>query len=822
MRKRAQDRRKASLSSPGTVHGLLKLYDLALAIRGSDDPYPLCKSFISEIVRRLKISYGAVWLNDDDREAEKPGLALFASYPRARDGADRVPADHLMAQLVEPGEPVRITDDDPRYPEITLEQEAANGVQVLLKLGRIGLLKLYCVEPEVLSGHEVHRLRRVVDRFGDALHGSFAARRLREEISQRELTEDKLSQARLFSQAVLDASPDIIFHKDTSGRIIGGNRAFRDFWQIETPPGGVPHSKILTPNVAAITASQDQQVIESGKAQRFELQTPTPSGKLATMEVTRAPVFDHEGRITGVLGVSRDVTQRVETLSKLQTRNRALESIGDGVVILLAGKDMPVLYVNDAFTRICERPADQLIGISARDVKLLETDLTTRLKVREAVDNSRSYSFFGEGRRRSGGTISCEVTMDPVLDDNGKATHYVGIVKDVTEKTRLARELQQRQKMDAVGRLTSGIAHDFNNMLATILGFSELAEYRAQETEDSQQQEFLESIRGAAENGRELVSQLLTFSRSAPSEATTLINANESIQASLKLIRPLLPERITLDYACNNPDTLLGIDEVSLERLLMNLCLNARDAMGTTGAIRLTLADADLTGRVCDISLARLAGSYITLSVSDTGGGIAEHIRSRIFEPFFTTKRPTQGTGMGLSVVQGIVQAHRGNVLIDTHPDAGTTITVVFPHMDPETAQPAATEVAAAPANTSLSGKRILVVDDDRQVAAFLRELFVQAGMNVELAYDGSMGFKLFSDRPGDFDVLITDQTMPGMSGIELIQEVRSLREGTPCVMLTAFSQFADDASAAAVGIDRLLRKPTDNKTLLRTVAELI
>ncbi|MEM1089154.1 MAG: PAS domain-containing protein [Pseudomonadota bacterium] len=819
MRKRAQDRRQSSLSSPGTVHGLLKLYNLALAIRGSDDPYPLCQSFISEIVRNLKLSYGAVWLRDD---AEPAGLARFASYPRARDGANRVPADHRMAQLTEQGEPVRLIDSDPDYAHIMLEQHAGAGVQVLFKLQQIGLLKLYCIDPEVLSDDEVHRLRRVVDRFGDALNGSFAARRLREEISQRELTEDKLSQARLFSQAVLDASPDIIFHKDTSGRIIGGNRAFREFWQIETPPGGVPHSKLLTPDVAAITASQDQEVIESGEAQQFELQTPTPSGKLATMEVTRAPVFDHEGRITGVLGVSRDVTQRMETLSKLQTRNRALESIGDGVVILLAGGDMPVLYVNDAFVRICERPADQLIGINARDVNLLETDLETRLKVREAVTSNRSYSFFGEGRRRSGGTIACEVTMDPVLDDQGEATHYVGIVKDVTEKTRLARELQQRQKMDAVGRLTSGIAHDFNNMLATILGFSELAEYRAQETEDPQQQEFLESIRGAAENGRELVSQLLTFSRSAPSEANAVINADESIQASLKLVRPLLPERMTLDYACENSDTLLGIDAVSLERLLMNLCLNARDAMGTSGSIMLSLAEADLTGRVCDISLARLSGEYLTLSVSDTGGGIADHIRSRIFEPFFTTKRPTQGTGMGLSVVQGIVQAHRGNVLIETNPDMGTTITAVFPKIDPETERPVAIDVAAAPGNASLSGKRILVVDDDRQVAAFLRELFVQAGMNVELAYDGSMGFKLFSDRPTDFDVLITDQTMPGMSGIELIQEVRSLRQETPCVMLTAFSQFADEASAAAVGIDRLLRKPTDNKTLLRTVAELI
>ncbi|MFK7957609.1 MAG: PAS domain-containing protein [Lysobacterales bacterium] len=825
MRKRQGDRRLASVGKPGSIHDLLKLYNLALAIRGGGDPHTICLDFVSETVRQLKISYGAVWLIEPGEKLERGEFVLFASYPRARDGLDRVTSDHAMPRAIAQGRPVRMTCSNPDFASITVEPSIQKGVQVIFRLDGVGLLKFYCTDADGIPESEVNQLRRVIDRFSDTLRGAFATRRLRHEINQRVQAEGKLTRARELTQTLLASSPDLVFLKDLEGRYIQGNEAFRSFWNIgDRPIMGLRPEDIIPQQTLQIIKAQDQQIIQSGQAEFFQELVPRPDGTVAMMEVTRAPVRDDQGELSGIIGIARDSTERFATLAKLETRNRALESITDGVVIITTDCDSTVVYTNDAFSKMTGKSKNELIGRPVREVGLIRADTLIRSQIREAVQSHKPYFLAMDQPRPSGDPFSCELTMAPVLNNDGVSTHYICIVKEVTERERLRRELQQRQKMDTVGRLTSGIAHDFNNMLATILGFSELAEMRAEQAEDSQQQEFLESIRNAANNGRELVSQLLTFSRSVPTEQAQVMQANQAVSNALRMVAPLLPEIIELNYVCNAPLATLAVDNISFERVLVNLCLNARDAMDPSGGtLSVKLEVQSLDGRECAVSLTQLSGDYVTLSVGDTGSAIPDDIIGRIFEPFFTTKRPTQGTGMGLSVVQGIVRANNGYILIESSEGVGTTMTVAFPEpTDIAGPHPYIARPNNIPEPGSLEGRRILVVDDDRQVAAFLRELFQHAGMQVNVAYDGSGGLREFRQHESEVDILLTDQTMPGMSGVDLIREVRALKPQLPCLMLTAYSHFDDASSAAAAGVDRLLRKPTDNKTLLNAVAQFL
>ncbi len=825
MRERQGDRRLASLGKPGSIHDLLKLYNLALAIRGDGDPHTMCLDFVSETVRQLKISYGAVWLSEAGEKRAEADLVLFASYPRARDGLDRVSSDHPMSQLVAKGQPVRITSSNPDFASFTVEPSIQKGVQVLFRLEGVGLLKFYCADPDGITESDLIQLQRVIDRFSDALRGAFASLRLRHEINQRVQAEGKLTQAREVTQTLLAWSPDLVFLKDLDGRYLQGNEAFCRFWNInENPLEGLRAKDIFPAEIARTVEAQDEKVIRTGQAELFQAQLLKPDGTLAFMEVTRAPVRDAAGKLSGLIGIARDSTERLATLAKLETRNRALESITDGVVITSANFDFTIIYANDAFSQMTGISKDEIIGKHIRDVGPIQADTLIRAQLRQAIEAHKPYSLSIDQPKPNGDPFSCELTMSPVLNSEGKSTHYIGTVKDVTERERLRRELQQRQKMDTVSRLTSGIAHDFNNMLATILGFSELAEMRAEQANDRQQQEFLESIRIAANNGRELVSQLMTFSRSVPTEQPQIIEVNQAVVGALKMVAPLLPDSIELRYECDAPLATVAIDNVSFERLLVNLCLNARDAMSeVSGAIQVTLDIQSHNGRECAVSLTQLSGDYVTLRVRDSGCAIADDIIGRVFEPFFTTKPGTLGTGMGLSVVQGIVRANNGHILIDSKQGDGTTMTVVFPipttESNPQQATASANKI---PEPGSLDGRSILVVDDDRQVATFLRELFVHAGMQVHVAYDGASGLRTFLRHSPDIDILITDQTMPGMNGLELIAEVRQLKPSLPCIMLTAYSHFDTASSASAAGIDRLLRKPTDNATLLNAVAQLL
>ncbi|MEM9183893.1 MAG: PAS domain-containing protein [Pseudomonadota bacterium] len=634
--------------------------------------------------------------------------------------------------------------------------------------------------------------------------------------------EGQLVEARSLTQTYADASPDLIFHKDTRGRFLSANQAFVDYWQLDRPLPGLRARDFLPEPVAGITEAQDQMVMRSNQVARFHVAVARPDGVPATLEVTRAPVTDSDGEVTGVIGISRDISARLEARSDLEIRDRALAATADGVVIArVEGNDLVVEYINASCERITGYRQERVLGNSMTAMNWGSTDSDVQRLIFRSIESRRPCRTRLTNRRPDGTEYSADLAMDPIRGTDGSTSHYVCVLKDITHQERLEREMLQRQKMDALARLTGGVAHDFNNMLATIMGFAELAHHGLQSKPDTQLQEYVDAIRLAAENGRELVSQLLTVSRKVPRSETEVVDVDQSVSLAIRMVRPLLPPEVSLDYECQPAELRVALDPVNLERILVNLCLNARDAMQGRGQIRITVSKREVSDLECAASLRRVSGEYVALTVEDAGPGISQEIRHRVFEPFFTTKSESQGTGMGLAVVQGIVKAHLGAILVERSSHGGAAVTILLPPAEKMVERPSESDPAPVPASTGIEDKSIMVVDDDRQVAALLRELLRYSGANVSLFHTGHSAFEYFTDHAESVDLLLTDQTMPGMTGVELIERVRGLRPELPCVMLTAYSDFADDQSAANLGIDRLLHKPIDNQTLLRGISDV-
>ncbi|MEQ8661748.1 MAG: ATP-binding protein, partial [Gammaproteobacteria bacterium] len=429
-------------------------------------------------------------------------------------------------------------------------------------------------------------------------------------------------------------------------------------------------------------------------------------------------------------------------------------------------------------------------------------------------------------RRDDGTTLSVHVRVAPV---RGAAdiTGFVGIVEDVTaaralagEQERLRRQLQQTQKMEAIGQLTGGVAHDFNNILCSVLGFAALARRRFDAAGEPKLAAYLEAITSAGERGRDLVAKMLAFSRSDVGAAPHALAAAVVVREALDMLAVVIPSSITLEASLDPAAPTVLADAAELHQALVNLVLNARDAVGERGHIRVSLqARANAEGE-CDACHHRFAGNFVELAVHDDGCGIAPAAVARLFEPFFTTKEVGRGTGLGLAVVHGVVHGAGGHVQVDSRPGSGTTMRLLLRRADP--AHPAAPAAPAAlPGAPSLHGRRILLADDEPLVRQLVGEMLEQAGATVTTAVDGVDAAQRLRAAPQAFDLLVTDQTMPRLTGSELVAAAHALHPGLPVLMISGYGHDLDLARLHDAGV-RLLGKPVDESALLEAIADLL
>ena len=389
--------------------------------------------------------------------------------------------------------------------------------------------------------------------------------------------------------------------------------------------------------------------------------------------------------------------------------------------------------------------------------------------------------------------------------------------KAESEKGELEHRLRQAQKMEAIGTLAGGIAHDFNNILSAILGYTELSLLTP--PQDPKLTNNLKHIAKAGNRARDLVAQILTFSRQSDATLQPL-QAGLVIKEALKFLRATLPTTISIEQEVNAKKCYVAADPTQLHQVVMNLCTNAAHAMSEHGGtLTVNLAekelDEDETHCFPDIE----AGSYVEFTVSDTGCGMSPEVVERVFEPFFTTKEVGEGTGMGLSVVHGIVQVLGGTVTVKSAPGLGSTFRILLPRC--EFSSEMIEEIATNGDNLPSGSEKILLVDDEEEVLVPARILLQKLGYTVFSALNGLQALEIFQ-KEGDFDLVITDYTMPGMTGLELTTELLKLRPGLPIIMCTGYSSGVSEDKALAAGICKFCMKPLNLRHISQGVREVL
>ncbi len=413
---------------------------------------------------------------------------------------------------------------------------------------------------------------------------------------------------------------------------------------------------------------------------------------------------------------------------------------------------------------------------------------------------------------------------------NSLSLSNTNLIREIEERKRSERErdelhlqLQKAQRMDAIGQITGGVAHDFNNILAAILGHVELAAMKFGQDESSGVlMRYLDEIRRAGERGRGLVSSMMVFSRGEAGERRVLLLEQE-VEEVMGMLRPTISSSIEIRSSVEDENLLVNFDPIKLQQIIMNLIVNARDSMPEEkGALQILLQRVNVDGVKCDSCHEEFSGEFVELSICDSGHGIPEKIRDQIFEPFFSTKKVGEGSGMGLSVTHGILHANEGHILLESVPGRGTCFRLL---LKPATELALAADAGAEPAwigGETVQGRgQIMVVDDEIALTHYLQELLEMEGYRV-LTYTAPDNALRALQQRVDVDLLITDQTMPKMTGIELTEAVRKFAPQLPIIMCTGYSATTNEALAKFRGVNEYLNKPINRKQLLAAMERLL
>ncbi len=525
---------------------------------------------------------------------------------------------------------------------------------------------------------------------------------------------------------------------------------------------------------------------------------------------TFSPVKDQEGKRTvAVTVVAKDIDDRKRAEELYKT---LADSSQAGVYISQNGK---LKFVNPHIAAYTGYTETELIGMSVLDLAHPDDLPTAKGQAIDMLKGRRTTPYAFRIIDRHGRVKWLMETVRSITYEGNRAV--LGNTMDVTERYQMEKMLRQAQKMEAIGTLAGGIAHDFNNILTAIIGHTEIAHSRL--PGESPVRRNLEQVLKAGSRATDLVSQILSFSRQTEQERKP-VQVAPIVKEALKLLRSSLPRTIEIRQEIDIPskrDTVLA-DPTQIHQVLMNLCTNASHAMRDKGGVLTVQLSGIETGDDSALLPPGLEkGPYVRLSVSDTGHGMDAAVMEKIFDPYFTTKGPGEGTGLGLSVVQGIVRGCGGAITVHSEPDRGTIFHAFFPGIE----EKLASEERAA--ETIPAGdERILFVDDEKTLVELGKEMLEALGYNVTAKTNCFEALETFRSQPHGFDLVFTDMTMPGLTGTDLARELMAIRPDIPIILFTGFSELIDEKRAKAAGIREFLMKPFLIGTLSKTVRKVL
>lgn len=646
-----------------------------------------------------------------------------------------------------------------------------------------------------------------------------------------------LSKARLYADAreneeryrtLVTALGEGVAIVDLSERFVFANPAAESVFG--TPPGGLVGRSLadfLGPAELALSKAETRKRVR-GLRSTYELAISRPDGETRQIELIATPRRGGEGEVTGTLGIFRDVTELRRLQQSLEQERSTLHSLIDSLpdYVYLKDRDSRFILTNKAqaaFVGVGD--PREMIGRS--DHEFFQKEVADRYRADDlnVIESGIGVVNIEESSEAAGGGLRKVLTTKvPIFDAAGAVTGLVGISRDVTdltraeeERTKLQEQLQQAQKMEAVGRLAGGIAHDFNNLLTVITGYCELA--LEESRGNSALQDNMEEIKRAARRASVLISQLLAFSRRQILQPR-VFDLGDLVAGMEGMLRRLLGEDIRLRTIRTAPSLYVFADPGRIEQVIMNLAVNSRDAMPGGGLLTIRTG----TGQLPPEEIAGAAepgnGEFVLLTVSDTGQGMDAATLGRLYEPFFTTKEVGKGTGLGLATVYGIVRQSSGRISCRSQPGSGTTFTISLPHASQEEADRAGIELR--PAKPRRGTERILLVEDDESVRRFVKTILETAGYTVFAADSGRTTIEKLESLTQPPDLLLTDVIMPGMDGRVLAEEVTRRSPGIRLIFMSGYSEVAAGLPVPQDSDFRLIQKPFAAEDLLRKVREIL
>ena len=421
---------------------------------------------------------------------------------------------------------------------------------------------------------------------------------------------------------------------------------------------------------------------------------------------------------------------------------------------------------------------------------------------------------------------------DVMRDDKGKPVRMLGIVNDITrnkeedqERNTLEKQLQQAQKMEAIGQLTGGIAHDFNNMLAAILGYAELLEYQtnSENPDKSSISKSIKTITSSGKRAASLVAQMLAYSRTSKIE-TDNIDLVAVVNETMNMLMSMLPATIKINFNHKNSIPIINANSTQLNQIILNLCINARDArdaLDEHGEINISISHVKSLKGLCSSCFSPFVGDFVELSIRDNAGGISDEIVETIFNPFFTTKEPGKGSGMGLSMVHGIVHSHKGHIILDRIKGKGSNFRILFPIL--KLKNESLTKIPQTKQNiNTIHNYRVLVVDDEPSIADMINIALSEQGYKVTVCIDSNEALRLINRNIDDFDIMITDQTMPDVTGADLSTAALKINPDFPIILCSGYSATLNEESAKNIGIQRMMKKPLSLVELDEVIKEIL
>ncbi len=646
------------------------------------------------------------------------------------------------------------------------------------------------------------------------LYGRPSAVLALDDITNRRRAEEARAQERRLLRTVIDNLPDSVYVKDVRARKMLANRVDLDFMGADTEASVLGKTDLETypTEVAEPLLVDDRHVLETGEPVRDREEIVTDgTGRKRWLLTSKFPLRDQAGEIVGLVGTGRDITERHQAdverrrlVAQIEAQAHQLqdilETVPEGVLVLQGGG--AIVLANPA--------AQHALAILAPDIDGEVTHLGSR-PLGELLTSAPRGSWY----EVQAGHHTYEITSRPVLHSID-ADRWVVVINDVTQRREVQDHLHQQARLAAVGQLAAGIAHDFNNIMAVIVLQAELVARSGGLTVHDRER--LATVNQQAQFATRLIEQILDFSRRSMLSRHPL-NLVPQLKEQVMLLQRTLPEHIRVELTYDDEQCTVDADPTRVQQMIVNLAINARDAMPEGGELRLTLARLTLPEGT-ELSPSGIeAGDWVKLTVSDTGTGIPDDVMEHIFEPFYTTKPPGEGSGLGLAQVYGIVVQHQGHIYVESRAGAGTTFTIYLPALSlavPEQPPVTSNEIPMG------HGELVLVVEDNAPLQQAFQEMLTSWHYAVKTAANGAEALALLNREDVRVDLVLSDVVMPQMGGVALARALRAQGSTVPVILMSGHAQGQDLAALRQEGIHTWLRKPPDLMELGQALASAL